>query len=159
MSERDIKVDIVEVGRRLYARGLIGGNEGNISVRDGSVIYVTPAAVCKGFLVPECIVKTDLEGRPLDRFGAAIAYMHISGAARRLDQDAQVFTGLPTPARSAETLIEVIYEAHVKPGWLLQPFFQYVFRPSGGVPDPTDPSGLARIGDAAIFGLTTTIKY
>jgi porin len=98
-------------------------------------------------------------GRPLDRFGAGIAYMHISSAAQRRDLDTQVFTGLPTPVRSAETLIEVIYEAHIKPGWLLQPFFQYVFRPSGGVPDPTDPSGLTRIGDAAIFGLTTTIKY
>jgi len=53
----------------------------------------------------------------------------------------------------------VIYEAHVKPGWLLQPYFQYVFRPSGGIPDPNDPSGVTRIGDAAIFGLTTTIKY
>jgi porin len=98
-------------------------------------------------------------GRPLDRFGAGIAYLHISKAARQLDRDTQVFIGLPTPVRSAETLIEVIYEAHIKPGWLLQPFFQYVFRPSGGVPDPTDPSGLTRIGDAAIFGLTTTIKY
>jgi porin len=98
-------------------------------------------------------------GRPLDRFGAGVAYMHISNDARQLDVDNQVFTGLPTPVRSAETVIELIYEAHVKPGWLLQPYFQYVFRPSGGIPDPTDPSGLSRIGDAAIFGLTTTIKY
>jgi porin len=98
-------------------------------------------------------------GRPTDRFGAAIAYMHISKDARRLDMDAQAFTGLPRPVRTAETLIEVIYEAHVKPGWLLQPFFQYVFRPSGGIPNPEDPTGLARIGDAAVFGLTTTVKY
>ena len=98
-------------------------------------------------------------GRPLDRFGAAVAYMHISSAARALDVDTQNFTGLPTPVRSAETLIELIYEAHIKPGWLLAPYFQYVFRPAGGIPDPTDPSGLSRIGDAAIFGLTTTIKY
>src|SRR5262249_40077376 len=98
-------------------------------------------------------------GRPLDRFGAAVAYMHISGAAQQLDRDTQFFSGLPTPVRSAEALVEVIYEAHVKPGWLLQPFFQYVFRPSGGVPNPLDPTGLARIGDAAIFGLTTTLKY
>lgn len=93
------------------------------------------------------------------RFGAAIAYMHISKDARQLDVDAQAFAGMPTPVRTAETLIEVIYEAHVKPGWLLQPFFQYVFRPSGGVPDPMDPGGLARIGDAGVFGLTTTVKY
>jgi porin len=98
-------------------------------------------------------------GRPVDRFGVALAYMHISGAAQQLDVDNRVLTGLFTPVRSAETLVEVIYEAHVKPGWLLQPFFQYVFRPSGGAPNPRDPSGLSRLGDAAVFGLTTTLRY
>jgi len=98
-------------------------------------------------------------GRPIDRFGVGVAYMHISKSARQLDMDTQAFAGLPTPVRTAEGLIEVIYEAHVKPGWLLQPYFQYVFRPSGGIPNPEDPTGLARIGDAAVFGLTTTVKY
>jgi porin len=98
-------------------------------------------------------------GRPLDRFGVGIAYMHISNAAQNLDLDTRFFTGLQSPVRSNETLIEIIYEAHVKPGWLLAPYFQYVFRPSGGIPNPGDPSGLSRIGDAAVFGLTSTLKY
>jgi porin len=97
--------------------------------------------------------------RSIDRFGIGVACIHIGNAARQLDVDTQVFSGLPTPVRSAETLIEMIYEAHIKPGWLLQPYFQYVFRPAGGIPDPNDPSGIMRIGDAAIFGLTTTVKY
>jgi porin len=98
-------------------------------------------------------------GRPLDRFGMAIAYMRISGADRNLDRDTQFFSGLASPVRSNETLLELIYEAHIKPGWLLAPYFQYVFRPSGGIPNPNDPSGLLRIGDAAVFGMTTTLKY
>lgn len=98
-------------------------------------------------------------GRPLDRFGVAMAYMRISNAARNLDIDTQFFSGLTSPVRSNETLIEVIYEAHIKPGWLLAPYFQYVFRPSGGIPNPNDPSGLTRIGDAAVFGVTTTLRY
>ena len=98
-------------------------------------------------------------GRPLDRFGMAIAYMRISDADRQLDHDTQFFGGLPSPVRSNETLIELIYEAHLKPGWLLAPYFQYVFRPSGGIPNPNDPSGLPRIGDAAVFGVTTTLRY
>ena len=100
-----------------------------------------------------------IAGRPLDRFGVAVACMHISRDARQLDVDAQLFLGLPTPVRTFEGLLEFIYEAHVKPGRLLQPFFQYVFRPSGSVPNPNDPTGLARIKDAAIFGLTTALKY
>jgi len=98
-------------------------------------------------------------GRAQDRFGMAVAYMRISGAARNLDRDTQFFNGLPSPVRSNETLLELIYEAHLKPGWLLAPYFQYVFRPSGGIPNPNDPSGLSRIGDAAIFGVTTTLRY
>ncbi|WP_441232698.1 carbohydrate porin [Bradyrhizobium sp. 1200_D9_N1_1] len=98
-------------------------------------------------------------GRPLDRFGVAMAYMRISNTARILDLDTQAFTGVQSPVRSNETLIEMIYEAHIKPGWLVAPYFQYVFRPSGGVPNPNDPSGTSRIGDAAVFGVTTTIRY
>ncbi|WP_245444344.1 carbohydrate porin [Bradyrhizobium sp. Y36] len=98
-------------------------------------------------------------GRPLDRFGVAMAYMRISNTARNLDLDIQAFTGIRSPVRSNETLIEMIYEAHVKPGWLVAPYFQYVFRPSGGIPSPNDPTGVARIGDAAVFGVTTTIRY
>lgn len=98
-------------------------------------------------------------GRPVDRFGMAVAYMRISNAARNLDRDAQLFNGLLRPVRSSESLIEMIYEAHLKPGWLLAPYFQYVFRPSGGIPNPNDPSGLSRIGDAAVFGVTTTLRY
>lgn len=98
-------------------------------------------------------------GRPVDRFGVAAAVMRISNAARNLDRDTQLFSGLASPVRSNETLIEFIYEAHVKPGWLLAPYFQYVFRPSGGIPNPSDPSGIARVGDAAVFGLTTTLRY
>ncbi|MBR0742582.1 carbohydrate porin [Bradyrhizobium japonicum] len=98
-------------------------------------------------------------GRPLDRFGVAMAYMRISNAARNLDLDTQAFTGIRSPVRSNETLIEMIYEAHIKPGWLIAPYFQYVFRPSGGIPNPNNPTGVSRIGDAAVFGVTTTIRY
>jgi porin len=51
-----------------------------------------------------------------------------------------------------------IYEAHIEPGLLMAPYFQYVFRPSGGIPDPND-TGVLRIGDATVFGVTTTLRY
>ncbi len=81
-------------------------------------------------------------GRPVDRFGVGIAYTHISRAAQSLDRDTRFFTGLPTPVRSNETVAEVIYEAHIKPGLLMAPYFQYVFHPSGGAANPLDPTGL-----------------
>jgi L-fuculose-phosphate aldolase len=64
VRDGSLRKDIVEVGRRLYARGLIAGNEGNVSVRDGDRLLVTPGGCCKGFLAPDDVVVTDLEGRP-----------------------------------------------------------------------------------------------
>lgn len=92
-----LKADIVEVGRRLYARGLIGGNEGNVSARDGDAIHITPAGVCKGFLRPEEIVTTDLEGRP--RAGGRAStevLMHAAVYRRRPDVFAVVHAHPPT---------------------------------------------------------------
>lgn len=98
-------------------------------------------------------------GRPSDRIGAGVAYMRISGDNQGLDRDTQFFTGVASPVRSSEKVIELIYEAHLKPGLLMAPYFQYVFRPAGGIPNPNDPTGVLRIGDAAVFGVTTTLRY
>lgn len=92
-----IRSDIVEVGRRLYDRGLIAGNEGNISVREGERLYITPAGVCKGFLRPEDIVTTDLEGRPTAGGRASTeTLMHTAVYRRRTDAHAVVHAHPPT---------------------------------------------------------------
>jgi L-fuculose-phosphate aldolase len=97
VSEGRIRADIVEIGRRLYARGLIGGNEGNVSVRDGDVLYVTPPGVCKGFLATDTVVRTDLAGRPLDgRRASTEVQMHTAVYARRPDVGAVVHAHPPT---------------------------------------------------------------
>jgi L-fuculose-phosphate aldolase len=97
MDDRELRCDIVEVGRRLYARGLIGGNEGNISVRVGDALLVTPAGVCKGFLTPEMMVRTDLEGRPQGGGRASTEIlMHTAVYRRRADVRAVVHAHPPT---------------------------------------------------------------
>jgi L-fuculose-phosphate aldolase len=96
-DEQQLRCDIVEVGRRLYARGLIGGHEGNISVRMETALLITPAGVGKGFLTPEMIVRTDLEGRPLDGGRASTeTLMHTAVYRRRADVHAVVHAHPPT---------------------------------------------------------------
>lgn len=60
---------IVEVGKRLTARGVVGTFEGNISILDRETgrMYITPSGKDKESLTPEMIVITDLEGNYLDR--------------------------------------------------------------------------------------------
>jgi L-fuculose-phosphate aldolase len=59
----DLRADIVEIGRRLWLRGFVASNDGNISVRiaDDRVL-MTPTAVSKGFMTPDMMVTTDMDG-------------------------------------------------------------------------------------------------
>jgi L-fuculose-phosphate aldolase len=63
MDLTSLRADIVEVGRRLWTRGFVAANDGNISVRiSRDRLLVTPANVSKGFMAPEMMVVTDLMG-------------------------------------------------------------------------------------------------
>ncbi|KQP30893.1 porin [Methylobacterium sp. Leaf104] len=99
-----------------------------------------------------------LPGRSDDTVGLAFGYSRISAQARGLDTDTILATGVATPRRSSEAVLEATYQAVLGPGVTLQPDVQYVFRPGGGVPNPRDASG-ARIRNAAVFGLRGTIRY
>jgi L-fuculose-phosphate aldolase len=67
MEHAQLRADICEVGRRLWTRGFVASNDGNISVRIGSDrLLMTPASVSKGFMTPEMMVVTDLDGQVVD---------------------------------------------------------------------------------------------
>lgn len=99
------------------------------------------------------------DARPNDKFGIAMTYARISDAARSADRDVQVFTGTPYPVRDFEAVFEMTYVAEIQAGWTVQPVFQYVIHPGGGVVDPNDPTQTNRIKDAAVFGLRSTFNY
>lgn len=65
-DERALRDWMCEIGRRMYAKDFIAANEGNLSLRMGSRLLATPTGVCKGFLKPEDLVITDLEGRQVE---------------------------------------------------------------------------------------------
>ncbi len=100
-----------------------------------------------------------IPGRPDDSFGIAGAYSHISANASLLDQETAFFSGVPNPIRRYEGLIEATYQWQVMTGWTVQPDFQYILRPGGGIPNPNDPTGIHRIGNAAVVGFRSTIKF
>jgi L-fuculose-phosphate aldolase len=94
--EDALRRDVVEIARRLYAKGLIAGNEGNVSVRDGERLYVTPGGVCKGYLVPDQLVVTDLEGRPLaGGHASSEILMHVAVYSQRPDVNGVVHAHPP----------------------------------------------------------------
>lgn len=94
------------------------------------------------------------DARPHDAFGAAFAYTRISpdlSASQRIAADQAAI-------QSYELAFEVTYQAEIVPGFVIQPDFQYIFRPGGGAINPLNPkAGLIR--DAAVFGLRTVVKF
>jgi L-fuculose-phosphate aldolase len=99
MSEQALRDAIVEVGRRLYARGYTASNDGNISVRlDGTRLLMTPKSVCKGFMKPDMMCITDLDGRKLsgDRDPSSEMQMHLEVYRQRPDANAVVHAHPPT---------------------------------------------------------------
>src|SRR5438093_12171347 len=98
-TESSLRADIVEVGRRMYARGYTASNDGNISVRLGTDrLLMTPKSVCKGFMTPDMLCITDLEGRKLqgDRDPSAEMLMHLECYRQRPDVHAVVHAHPPT---------------------------------------------------------------
>ena len=66
-TDAEARRDILEVGRRMYARGFAAANDGNISARVGDdAVWVTPTAVSKGFMTEDMLIKTDLDGNILE---------------------------------------------------------------------------------------------
>ena len=52
-SEYEIKKQICEIGKRIYDRGMVASNDGNISVKIGENEFLcTPTGVSKGFMTP-----------------------------------------------------------------------------------------------------------
>jgi L-fuculose-phosphate aldolase len=99
ISESSLRADIVEVGRRMYARGYTASNDGNISVRLGADrLLMTPKSVCKGFMTPDMMCITDLEGRKLqgDRDPSSEMLMHLEVYRQRPDVQAVVHAHPPT---------------------------------------------------------------
>ena len=98
-SEEQIRADIVEVGRRLYARAYVASNDGNISVRlDDERLVTTPKSVSKGFMTPDMMVVVDYDGKRVagEREASSELPMHLEIYRNRPDISAVVHAHPPT---------------------------------------------------------------
>jgi len=57
-----ISADIVRVAKLMYEKEMVNALEGNVSVKDGDKIYITPTSVCKGYLEEDMITVIDMNG-------------------------------------------------------------------------------------------------
>jgi L-fuculose-phosphate aldolase len=96
--EEQIRADMVEAGRRMYARGFVASNDGNITARlDERRLLTTPKSVSKGFMTPDMMVVVDFEGKKLtgDRDSSSELPMHLEVYRNRPDVNAVVHAHPP----------------------------------------------------------------
>jgi L-fuculose-phosphate aldolase len=61
-----LKLQLCEIGRRLWQRAYVDGNGGNMAIRVGDDLALcTPTHVSKGFMTPEDMCLVDFEGHQL----------------------------------------------------------------------------------------------
>ena len=88
-----LKEEICEIGRRLYAKGFAAGNDGNISYRLGpNEVLCTPTMISKGFMTPSDLCIVDMEGNQIggNRKRTSEILLHLTIMKERPDINAVV---------------------------------------------------------------------
>jgi L-fuculose-phosphate aldolase len=65
-TEKELRQDIIEVGRLVYQKGWVAANDGNISIRmDQDRVLCTPTGVSKGMMHADDLIVCDIQGNKL----------------------------------------------------------------------------------------------
>ena len=98
-SSYQVKKEIVDICQRIYQRGYVAANDGNVSVRlDNGLFMLTPTGMSKGFLEPEHIVTVDADGKQVAGTcrPSSESLMHLQIYKERTDVNAVVHAHPPT---------------------------------------------------------------
>ncbi len=88
LSEKETREQICEAGRRLWMKGWVASNDGNISMKlDDEIFITTPTGISKGFMTPDMLVKVDINGNVRDGYmkPSSEVKIHIEAYKRRND--------------------------------------------------------------------------
>jgi L-fuculose-phosphate aldolase len=88
INAHKIKLEICEIGRRIYNKGFAAANDGNISVRiSDHEVLCTPTMQSKGFLKPEDICTIDMTGKQIagNKKRSSEALLHLEIYKARAD--------------------------------------------------------------------------
>jgi L-fuculose-phosphate aldolase len=99
-GEYELKKFICEIGRRIWTRGYVAANDGNITLKmNDKEVLTTPTGVSKGFMTPDMIIKLDFSGKVLSGNSkyrpSSEAKMHLEVYEQRQDIGAVVHAHPP----------------------------------------------------------------
>ena len=106
MMDYEIKRQIVDVCHMMSGRGLVGTYEGNVSVRDGDRIYLTPSGQSKDLQSEGKIIVTDLEGKVLEGQLQSGDTAHVRLRAGKVVIESEAAPAAEAPAETTKTPAE-----------------------------------------------------
>ncbi len=69
LTEHELRAEIVRISRLLWEKGFVAATDGNVSARLGSNrILITPSGFSKGFIKPEQLIITDMDGKLISSY-------------------------------------------------------------------------------------------
>ncbi len=98
-SVYQVKREIIDICQRIYQRGYVAANDGNVSVRiDDNRVIMTPTGMSKGFLKVDQLVMVDMGGRQIGGTlkPSSEALLHLDIYKQRPDVRAVVHAHPPT---------------------------------------------------------------
>lgn len=136
--------DLVEAARHVEARGLNSGTAGNISVRHGRGMLITPTGIPASVLRPEEMVEMDLDGGWDGAFRPSSEWAMHALIYKAFEDAAAIVHAHPDHCVALSCLREAL------------PPFHYMIASFGGGDVPCAdyaPFGSAALGDAAVRAL------
>ncbi|MHB8070229.1 MAG: class II aldolase/adducin family protein [Desulfobaccales bacterium] len=127
-TEWQLKEDIVRICRMLHRKNYLAATDGNVSVRLGDRVFVTPSGVHKGMMEAYQILTIDLEGRVLSGEGKPTSEIRMHLLAYELRPDIAAVVHAHLPYATACTLAGID---------LLEPILPEVVITLGGIPTAT----------------------
>src|SRR5574340_1089826 len=96
-TQQQLKEDIVRICRMLHQKNYLAATDGNVSVRLGDRVLVTPSGVHKGLMEANQVITVDLKGQVLEGVGRPTSEirMHLLAYELRPEVGAVVHAHLP----------------------------------------------------------------
>lgn len=119
-NDTQLRKDICDAGRRIHARDLVAGTDGNISARcDDDKLIITPSGSCLGNLEPTDLVLINSKGETLSGDGRPSTewWMHVTAYQQRSDINGIVHAHPPMIV--AMTVAGVPFAQHALPELIL----------------------------------------
>lgn len=143
-SDSEAKKALVDIGRRIYEKGFVAANDGNISCKvDPNTIWITPTGVSKGYMTEDMMIKMDLDGKIVDGKLKPSSEFKMHLRVYKENPDVMAVTHAHPPVATSFAIAGISLDKAILPEAIVQlgtvPIAPYATPGSQGVPDSIAP--------------------